>query len=225
VTIRVAVVDAHPLSRRRVIEVLQATQDIEVVGEGIDSADAVKLAARCHPDVLIMELPALTRTDLEAIQSLHALSPPLKILILSATEEEKSFFDAMTQGVQGYLIKMVDPDELVYAVHRVQAGQAVVPGDLALRIFSSDRLHLRSSTTGMSRIETATDRGIETLTAREVEVLRELGTGATDKDIAKHLDISISTVRFYVHRIFNKLHMSNRVEAAAYAIKEGLIHK
>gem|GEM_PF-171624 len=222
VTIRVAVVDDHPLSRRRVIEVLQATKDIEVVGEGLNSADAAKLVERLLPDVLIMELSAPMRTDLEAIQRLHALSPPLKILILSVNEEEKSFFDAMIQGAQGYIIKMVDPDELVHAVHRVHAGEAVVPGDLALRIFFSDRYHSRPPTTGMSRIEMLTGHEIESLTAREEEVLRELSTGAINKDIAKHLCISVNTVRFHVRHILDKLHLSNRAEAATYAKKEGL---
>ena len=140
-TIRVAVVDVHPLFRRRVIGILQATEDIEVVGEGIDSADAVDLVERVLPDVLIMERShaKMTMTDLEVTHRLHVLSPPLKILILSVREEKKFLFNAFAQGAQGYIIKMVDPDELVHAVHRVHLGEAVVPGDLALRILSDKR--------------------------------------------------------------------------------------
>ena len=213
VTIRVAVVDAHPLSRRRVIDILQATDDIEVVGEEIDSADAVDLVERVLPDVLIMELSTPKRTDLEAIQRLHALSPSLKILILSDREEEKLLFDVVAQGAQGYIIKMIDPDELVHAVHRVHVGEAVIPGDLALRILSNRR-YQKQFLVGKGFVES--------LTACEVEVLRELGAGAANEDIALRLNISEGTVRFHVHHILNKLHVSNRAEAATYAINEGV---
>ena len=144
VTIRVAVVDVHPLFRRRVIGILQATEGIEVVGEGIDSTDAVDLVEQVLPDVLIMELSTPKKTYLENIQRLHVLSSSLKILILSVREEE---------------------------------------------------------------------------------VLRELGTDAINKDIAQRLSIREHTVRFHVRNILNKLHMSNRVEAATYARREGLVKK
>ncbi|MHB1685585.1 MAG: LuxR C-terminal-related transcriptional regulator [Bacilli bacterium] len=214
-TIRVAVVDVHPLFRRRVIGILQATEDIEVVGEGIDSADAVDLVEQVLPDVLIMEMSTPKKTYRETIQRLRALIPPLKILILSVREEEKSFFDAMIQGAQGYIIRMIDPDELVHAVHRVHLGETVLPSDLALRILSDRR-----------RSKQFTLQGDATpLTVREEEVLRELGTGAINKDIAQRLSICEHTVRFHVRNILNKLHLSNRVEAAAYAKRDGLVKK
>ncbi|MHB1956142.1 MAG: LuxR C-terminal-related transcriptional regulator [Sulfobacillus sp.] len=210
VPIRVVVVDAHPLFRHRVMEVLHATGDIEVVGDGLDDTDAVELVERLKPDVLIMELSTPKRADLKAIEYLHVLSPQLKILILSVQEEEQPLFDAIVHGAQGYIIRMIDPNELVHAVRRVQDGEAVVPDDLMLRIFLSDRLHSEPTTAEMSL-----------LTDREAEVLRELGTGATNKDIAKHLDISVTAVRYHVRQILQKLHMSNRLEASAYAMKEG----
>ncbi|MHB1682078.1 MAG: response regulator [Bacilli bacterium] len=213
-TIRVAVVDDHPLSRHRMIGILKATKDIEIVGEGFDSADAVDLVERFLPDVLIMDLSNSKMTDLEAIRRIHVLSPPLKILILSVREEKKFLFNAFAQGAQGYIIKMVDPDELVHAVHRVHVGEAVVPGDLALRILS-DRLYRKRFPVG--------EGFVEPLTVREEEVLRELGTGATNKDIAQRLSIGEHTVRIHVRNILNKLHMSNRVEAATFAMKEGLV--
>ncbi|MHB1684712.1 MAG: response regulator [Bacilli bacterium] len=212
-TIRVAVVDDHPLSRRRVIGILQTTQDIEVVGERIDSADAVDLVERVHPDVLIMDLSDSRMTDLEVIRRIHVLSPQLKILILSVNEEKKSLFDAIIQGAQGYIIRMVDPDELVHAVHRVHLGEAVVPGDLALRILADRR----------RKNQFTVQSDVESLTVREEEVLRELGAGGATKDIALRLNISEVTVRFHVRHILNKLHMSNRVEAATYARREGLV--
>ncbi len=213
-TIRIVVVDDHQLFRRGVIGILQAADDIEVVGEGIDGAEAVDLVESLQPDVLIMDLSMPVMTGLEATQRIHAVNPQSKILILTVNEEERSLFDAIKQGAQGYVIKTIDPDELIHAVRRVHLGEAVVPGNLALRILS-DMAHPKQSHVG--------EGCVEPLTTREVEVLRELGTGAANKDIAKRLYISENTVRNHVRNILDKLHMSNRVEAATYAVREGLI--
>ena len=213
-TIRVVVVDDHQLFRRGVIGILQATADIDVVGEGVDGTEAIELVERLQPDVLIMDLSMPKMTGLEATQRIHAVNPQLKILILTVNEEERSLFDAIKQGAQGYVIKTIDPEELVHAVHRVQLGEAVVPGNLALRILS-DMAQPKQVSVG--------EGCVEPLTTREVEVLRELGTGAANKDIAKRLYISENTVRNHVRNILDKLHMSNRVEAATYAVREGLM--
>jgi len=214
VTIRVAVVDVHALFRRRVIGILKATEGIEVVGEGINSTEAVDLVEQFFPDVLIMEWSAPSVAGFNVTQRLLTLNPQLKILVLSVNEEEEALFDAIKQGALGYIIKTIDPDELVHAVRRVHSGEAVVPGNLALRIFSD--------MTNATQF-TVEEGGIETLTAREVDVLRELITGAANKDIAARLYISENTVRIHVHNILDKLHMSNRVEAATFAMREGLL--
>lgn len=213
-TIRVAVVDVHALFRRRVIGILKATEGIEVVGEGINSTEAVDLVEQFFPDVLIMEWSAPSVAGFNVTQRLLTLNPQLKILVLSVNEEEEALFDAIKQGALGYIIKTIDPDELVHAVRRVHSGEAVVPGNLALRIFSD--------MTNATQF-TVEEGGIETLTAREVDVLRELITGAANKDIAARLYISENTVRIHVHNILDKLHMSNRVEAATFAMREGLL--
>lgn len=213
-TIRVAVVDVHALFRRRVIGILKATEGIEVVGEGIHSTEAVDLVEQFFPDVLIMEWSAPSVAGSNVTQRLLALNPQLKILVLSVNEEEEALFDAIKQGALGYIIKTIDPDELVHAVRRVHCGEAVVPGNLALRIFSD--------MTNATQF-TVEEGGIETLTAREMDVLKELITGAANKDIAARLYISENTVRIHVHNILDKLHMSNRVEAATFAMREGLL--
>ncbi len=213
-TIRVAVVDVHALFRRRVIGILKATEGIEVVGEGINSTEAVDLVEQFFPDVLIMEWSAPSVAGFNVTQRLLTLNPQLKILVLSVNEEEEALFDAIKQGALGYIIKTIDPDELVHAVRRVHSGEAVVPGNLALRIFSD--------MTNATQF-TVEESGIETLTAREMDVLRELITGAANKDIAARLYISENTVRIHVHNILDKLHMSNRVEAATFAMREGLL--
>lgn len=211
--IRVAVVDDHHLFRKGVIGILQSSSDFEVVGEAENGREAVSLVQSTHPDVLIMDLSMPLMNGLEATRRIHELNLEVKILILTVNEEENSLFEAIKQGAQGYMIKTADPDELIHAVHSVAQGEAVVPGNLALRILSDFSKPNRPSTVGDA---------VEPLTAREIEVLRELGTGASNRDIAKRLFISENTVRNHVRNILDKLHISNRVEAATFAVREGL---
>lgn len=212
--IRVVVVDDHHLFRKGVIGLLQSAEDIEVAAEADNGRDAVSLADRLQPDVLIMDLAMPVMNGMEATQRIRSLNLPTRILILTVNEEERSLFDAVKSGAQGYVIKTVDPEELLDSIRRVAAGEAVVPGNLALKILSE-----------MSRGSSgsAGDIPAEPLTAREVEVLRTLGTGASNRDIAKRLFISENTVRNHVRNILDKLHVSNRVQAAAYAVREGLV--
>ncbi len=211
--IRVIVVDDHHLFRKGVIGILQSSPDFEIIGEADNGREAVALVQSLQPDVLIMDLSMPQMNGLEATRRIRELHLNVKILILTVNEEEGALFDAIKQGAQGYMIKTADPDELIHAVHSVAQGEAVVPGNLALRILSD-----LSRPNHPSTMKDA----VEPLTAREIEVLRELGTGASNRDIAKRLFISENTVRNHVRNILDKLHISNRVEAATYAVREGL---
>ncbi len=213
--IRIAVVDDHHLFRKGVIGILGGDPQFEVVGEAENGRDAVSLVQKLQPDVLIMDLSMPIMGGMEATKRIREIDSRIRILILTVNEDERSLFEAVKCGAQGYVIKTVDPDELLHAVKSVALGEAVVPSNLALRILSE-----------MSRpksvASTSEDRA-EPLTAREIEVLRELGTGASNRDIAKRLYISENTVRNHVRNILDKLHVSNRVEAATYAVREGLV--
>ena len=212
--IQVTVVDDHHLFRKGVIGIINAASDIEVVGEADNGRDAVALVQKLHPDVLIMDLAMPVMGGMEATKRIRDVDQKVKILILTVNEDERSLFEAVKSGAQGYVIKTVDPEELLHAIRSVAAGEAVVPSNLALRILSE-----------MSKPKTSAPigDGVEPLTAREIEVLRELGTGASNRDIAKRLFISENTVRNHVRNILDKLHVSNRVEAATYAVREGLV--
>ncbi|MCI0182867.1 response regulator [Sulfoacidibacillus ferrooxidans] len=211
--IRVAVVDDHHLFRKGVIGILQTSPDFDVIGEAENGREAVELVQSLQPDVLIMDLSMPQMNGFEATRRIRELHVPVKILILTVNEEEHALFDAIKHGAQGYMIKTADPDELLHAVHSVALGEAVVPSNLALKILSDLSRPKRQEIVGDA---------VEPLTAREIEVLRELGTGAPNKDIAKRLYISENTVRNHVRNILDKLHISNRVEAATYAVREGL---
>ena len=213
--IRVAVVDDHHLFRKGVIGILQSDPQIEVVGEAENGKEALALVQRLQPDVLIMDLAMPQMGGMEATKRIREIDSRIRILILTVNEDERSLFEAVKSGAQGYVIKTVDPEELLHSVKSVALGEAVVPSNLALRILSE-----------MSRPKASTSSSedkTEPLTAREIEVLRELGTGASNRDIAKRLYISENTVRNHVRNILDKLHVSNRVEAATYAVREGLV--
>lgn len=212
--IRVVVVDDHQLFRNGVIGILQNSPDVDVVGEGENGFEAVHLVELLRPDVLIMDLTMPQMNGFEATRRIRKLQVPVHILILTVNEEEKALFDAMKHGAQGYLIKTVDPDELVEAVYNVSKGETVVPDHLAPTILSD-----LSNPSTYEEIENAQ----QSLTLREIDILREIGTGATNKDIAKRLFISENTVRNHVRRILDKLHVINRVAAATYAVREGFI--
>ncbi len=213
--IRVAVVDDHHLFRKGVIGILQSDPQIEVVGEAENGKEALALVQRLQPDVLIMDLAMPQMGGMEATKRIREIDSRIRILILTVNEDERSLFEAVKSGAQGYVIKTVDPEELLHSVKSVALGEAVVPSNLALRILSE--MSRPKANTSSSEDKT------EPLTAREIEVLRELGTGASNRDIAKRLYISENTVRNHVRNILDKLHVSNRVEAATYAVREGLV--
>lgn len=213
-TIRVVVVDDHQLFRQGVIGILQTAPDMEVVGEADNGRDAVTVVERVSPDVLIMDLVMPIMNGMEATQRVRALGVAPRILILTVNEEERSLYDAVRNGAQGYVIKTVDPDDLLDVIRQVAHGEAVIPSNLALKILSE-----------MSRAKPANESHfiVKPLTVREIEVLRQIGRGASNRDIAKNLHISESTARSYTCKILHKLHVSNRVQASAYAVREGLL--
>ncbi|MDI3256835.1 MAG: response regulator transcription factor [Kyrpidia sp.] len=208
--IQVLLVDDHALLRQGVRSILETSDDLTVVGEAGNGKQAVDLYAELHPDLVLMDIRMPVMGGLEAIRQLRALDPHVKILILTVSEEDDDLFEAIRAGANGYLLKNVDPDELISSIRKVARGEAVIPGLLAARIMAE--LHKESAAGEM----------VEPLTGRELEVLGYLSTGASNREIAKRLFISEHTVRNHIQNILGKLHLTNRVQAAAYAIRQGI---
>lgn len=211
--IRVLLVDDHALFRRGVRGILEDQDDIEVVGEAEDGLEGYKKALELMPDVILMDINMPRCDGLEATKKIKHDIPYVKILILTVSEEERSLFEAVKSGTQGYLLKNVDPETLVDAVRKVARGEAVVPGYLAVKILSEFAKPTPQTP----------QQPVEQLSERELDVLRQLSTGASNKEIAQKLFISENTVRNHIRNILDKLHLSNRVQAAAYAIREGIV--
>ncbi|MHB9145627.1 MAG: response regulator [Symbiobacteriia bacterium] len=210
--IRVLLVDDHELFRRGVKSLLSSEPDIEVVGEAHNGREAVEKAEETMPDLILMDISMPEVDGLEATRRIKQTMPYVKILVLTVSDLEQNLFGAIKAGAQGYLLKSVDPEVLLDAVRKAYRGEAAISGGLAAKIL-----------TEFARRDThPSHSGREALGLREMDVLRELSRGASNKEIAATLCISENTVRNHVKNILAKLHLDNRVQAAAFAIREGL---
>jgi len=209
--IRVLVVDDHELFRQGVSTVLQRSTDIDVVAEAENGHIALQQCRDLLPDVVLMDINMPVCDGLEATRQIKRELPYIKILILTVSDSEETLFEAIKSGASGYVLKNASPSVVMDSVKRVYNGEPVIPGNLAMQII----------TEFTKPVERSVRQQVDALTEREVEVLRHLSTGASNREIAHTLYISENTVRNHVRNILEKLHMSNRVQAAAYAIKEG----
>lgn len=212
-TIRVLVVDDHEVFRQGVVSVLKRVEDIEVVGEAQDGQVAQDKCREFLPDVVLMDINMPICDGLEATRQIKREHPYIKILILTVSDAEDMLFEAVKSGASGYVLKNASPSAVVDSVRRVSQGEPVIPGNLAMQII----------TEFSKPVERTVRQQVDQLTDREIEVLRHLSVGSTNRDIAHALFISENTVRNHVRNILEKLHLTNRVQAAAYAIREGYI--
>lgn len=208
--IRVVVVDDHFVVRKGVCALLMDAEDITVVGEGGNGWEAVELARRLRPQVILMDLKLPELSGVEAIQMILAEQPETGILVLTAYGLEAQILASVEAGALGYLTKTAEREELLAAIRRVGLGELYLPASLTRQVLT--HLHARPA-----RIAP------ETLTAREEEVLRLLTRGRSNQKIAEDLGISEITVRTHVSHILGKLDASNRVQAALYALRSGLV--
>jgi NarL family two-component system response regulator LiaR len=209
-TIRVLVADDHAIVRKGICALLATEPLIEVVGEAHDGLDAISAASRLEPDVILMDLVMPVMDGLEAIRRLTSSQPDARILVLTSFHGDDKLFPAIKAGALGYLLKDSRPEELVEAIRQVYRGESSLHPSIARRL-------LRELSTPASRGADA-----ESLTEREVEVLRLVAQGHSNRQISDCLTISEATVRTHVSNILAKLDLSSRTQAALYALREGL---
>jgi two-component system NarL family response regulator len=210
----VLVVDDHALFRHGLLQVLQTAPDIEVVGEARDALSAIDLAAEWLPDVVLMDVRMPGMNGIEAARRIRAAQPAVRILMLTESEEEDDLYGAVRAGATGYLLKEVAIDEIADAIRAVAGGQALVSPMMTTKLLSEFNALSR-------RVEEEHDG--RRLTPRELEVLRLIARGLSNKDIATELVIAENTVRNHVRNILEKLEVRSRVEAAMYAVREKLV--
>ena len=208
--IRVLVVDDHAIVRKGICALLATEKEIEVVGEAKEGQEAVSKTARLRPEVVLMDLVMPGMDGLEAIRRILAGQPEVRILVLTSFAGDDKVFAAIRAGALGYLLKDSGPEELIQAIKQVHGGQSSLHPTIARRL-------LQELSHGSDRPAKA-----ETLTERELEVLRLVAKGQSNDEIARHLSISEATVRTHVSNVLAKLSLDSRTQAALYALREGL---
>lgn len=215
--IKVLVVDDHALFRRGIIDVLLKQENLKVVGEASDGRQAIDKAGQLLPDVILMDLNMPNCSGLEATQALQTKLPQINILILTVSASEADLFNAMKFGARGYLLKNIEPEELVHAIlHAAQGGVIVSP-------YMAANLLTEFKTLAETSEKKAVHEASSVLSTREEEILQFVAQGATNKQIAESLFVSENTVKTHMRNIMEKLHIANRSQAAAYAVRRGLI--
>lgn len=213
--IRTLVVDDHALFREGLVGILNAHPDFEVVGEAADGTEAVVKARELVPDLVLMDIVMPGTDGLEATRLIKHELPATCIVILTVRDDDENLFEAIRAGAQGYLLKTTRSQELVEFLRDAVRGGAAITPMLASRILEEFRR--------LSQHAPRVTEVILPLTHREQEVLRLVAEGATDKEIANILSVSVHTVKSHMRNILSKLHVSRRHEAALLAIREGLI--
>ena len=209
-TIRVLIADDHAIVRKGIRALLATEADIEVVGEAADGKEAVEKAERLHPDVILMDLVMPGMDGIEATRRITTRQPEIRILVLTSFAEDEKVFPALKAGALGYLLKDAGPEELVRAIRQVYCGESSLHPAIARKV-------LQELSRPPERPPTP-----EPLTERELEVLRLIAKGKSNREIAEELVISEATVRTHVSNILGKLQLASRTQAALYALREGI---
>ncbi len=211
--LRILVVDDHTLFREGIVSILNAQPDMHVIAQASDGLEAVVLARSLRPDIVLMDIHMPGTDGIEATRLIKRDVPETYVLMLTVRDEDEKLFEAIKSGAQGYLLKTIRAQQLVDMLHAAQRGEPTLSPGLANRILDEFR---RSGTASSSTTSSASPL-LEPLTARERQILGLVARGATDREIAQELVISVYTVKAHIRSILNKLHVTSRHQAARLA--------
>lgn len=207
----VLIIDDHPLLRRGVTQLLALETDLEAVGEASDGDEGLRLAQELRPDLILLDLNMQGMTGVETLKAMRARGVKACVVVLTVSDSDDDITASLRAGANGYLLKDMEPEALVAQLRRAAAGEVVISEGLTTSLARA-----------LTRDHGAAAAGLDSLTAREREILRHLARGESNKAIARSLDITEGTTKVHVKNLLKKMSFRSRVEAAVWAVQNGL---
>ena len=214
--IRVLIVDDHTLFRSGIKALLQRQEGFEIVGEAGDGLEGLKRAKSLRPDVVLLDLHMPGISGREAVKLLAEEAPECNVLLLTVSEDAEDLIETIRAGARGYLLKNIETEFLLNAIRAAARGESVVSPQMTGKLLMGVR---------MGKEGAAAEEDREKLSPREKEILSYLARGASNKEMARTLNVAESTIKIHVQNILKKLHLTSRVQAAVYAVEHGLAQK
>jgi len=206
-------VDDHTLFRDGLRELISHWEEFQVIGEAANGQEAVDLCRQQKPDIVLMDIQMPIMNGIEATQHIQAESPTTRVVMLTMSVEEGNLFEALKQGAQGYVLKNISAQQLRERLHEVVRGEVPLSGVIAAKILAEFNRQRANEASGL----------LEPLTERELQILRLVAEGLTNEEIGARLFLSEQTVKKQLSNVMQKLHINNRVQAAVYAVRKGLV--
>ena len=209
--IKILLIDDHSLFRSGLKFLLNNQEDIEVIGEAQNGSEGIKLAQKLNPDIILLDLDMPRMGGKETLQNLLNINPDLNILILTVSEDNDDLIQCMTLGAKGYILKNINTDFLLDSIHKVYEGNNILSPAMISTLIDQFRPNEKEKDEDL----------YDSLTPREKEILAWLTKGISNKEIARFLSVSESTIKLHVQNILRKLNLHSRVQAAIYALEHG----
>ncbi|HZR39624.1 MAG TPA: response regulator transcription factor [Ktedonobacteraceae bacterium] len=221
-TIRVLIVDDHTLIREGLRQLFTLEDDIEVVGEATDGIEVIPRIRQLHPDVVLMDIHMPLQDGITATRQISKEFPTIAVIMLTMHRQNQQVIEAFKSGARGYLLKSASAREVAQAIRKVGAGEIAIPPELMGAIVNEVR---RGSGVPCTPDTVAGAGGpdVSALTEKEIEIIRYLATGMSNKEIAEKLAYSEKTVKNYLSVIYQKLHLRDRTQVAIFALRHGLL--
>ena len=231
-TIRILLADDQPLSRRAIATLIEEQPELTVVGEAENGLQAVEMAHRLQPDLVVMDVQMPVMNGVEAVRLIRDQLPAIKVVMLTVSDADDHLFDAIRFGAHGYLLKDLRPDQLYDLLRAVMRNETPLSPAIAGRLLAEFRATHRgdarrmdaadASLVGSLRTSSADEPAGPGLTRRELEIVQLVAEGLSNKEIGTRLSITEGTVKNHVHNALEKLQFENRIQAAAYVVRQGL---